>query len=122
MILEALSVGAHILIVVAAIVHMNAMTRKTPKFEIVTWWLLGVGSASEAWIGPVAHWFTDPLFTVGVMMLVVLCAQPEWRPILADRRKEAAPVLPPGCDRRCQTILGLRRNKNTDGDVHGHQS
>lgn len=117
MILEALNIGAHLVIVIATIFHMNAMTRQTPKLEVATWWMIGVGSASEAWLGPAARWFIDPMFTVGAMMLAVLCAQPEWRPALADRRKNPEPQVPPDGDRRCQTLLGLRNQRS--GDYHG---
>lgn len=76
--------------------HMNNMHIKTaPKLEIVAWWLLGVGLFGE-WFWQ-AYWLvTDiPYFiapehicmSIGMSVLTVLFTQPDWRPILADRRK-----------------------------------
>lgn len=107
-----------LLAVVAIVAHMNAMTwRKTPALEIFGWWLLGLGMSGEFFWH--VWWFMhnqEPnitiehfFLTVGGSLLVFLYSQPEWRPYIAERRKNTEIKLPPDCDRRCQNIMGARK-------------
>ncbi|MBL0142673.1 MAG: hypothetical protein IPP91_11370 [Betaproteobacteria bacterium] len=73
-------------IVLGCILHMNAMTPRSPKIEMALWWMLGVGACAELlWIDFEPGW-PDTMSTIAMAGLVVLYTQPQWRPWLAERR------------------------------------
>lgn len=98
------------------ILRMNKMYgRKTPHHEKLVWWCLGTGSFSEIMLyltGSVSGW-GGVLTGTGVLFLVGMLTQSEWRAYLFNRRVNPEEPLPPGCDRRCQTFMGTRRDERT---------
>lgn len=103
-----------------AVARMNTMhVSTTPVFEIFAWWLVGLGLGGDLCYQ--LYWYfrgvdyyiagEHVVMSIGVAALVIVETQPEWRPLLADRRKRPTGKLPPDCDRRCQTYLDLRREK-----------
>lgn len=101
----------------AVVAHMNNMKwGTTPLLEMFGWWLFGVGLGGEL----IWHVYTLSLglsldlsdshmfLSTGSALLGILYSQPEWRPLFADRRKNAKGEMPPNCDRRCQRMLDLR--------------
>lgn len=79
---------------VFSIGHMNKMYyRNTPKMEAAAWWFIGVGAFAVAWFditGKFTEW-GHIMFGVGTALLLGLHAQPEWRPFIANRRRESKP-------------------------------
>lgn len=117
-------VGVYSAIAVSVVAHMNRMYKGTPKIEVVAWWLLGVGSFAVVVndIHGVANEWGHIAFGVGALILVILNTQPDWRPLVANRRKREEWVLPPDCDRRCATLLRMRQKRTVRDsgkqDVH----
>lgn len=106
----------HALVFLFVILRMNKMYgRGTPHHEKLVWWCLGTGSFSEVMLyltGSVSGW-GGVLTGTGVLFLVGMLTQSEWRHYLFNRRVNPEKPLPPGCDRRCQTLMGARRDKGT---------
>lgn len=76
------------IIVVAAVLRMNAMQfHSTPKLELIAWWSTGVGAFSQfVWTDPTPGW-ADASLVMGIALLAILVTQPQWRHILAERRR-----------------------------------
>ena len=98
------------------VLRMNKMHgHVTPHHEKLVWWCLGTGSFSEIMLyltGSVSGW-GGVLTGTGLLSLVGMLTQSEWRPYLFNRRVNPEKDLPPGCDRRCRTFMGARRDKRT---------
>lgn len=72
------------------VLRMNWMRPHTPKIEMLAWWCIGTG----AFFALMLHLTpgVDPdwgavLKNIGLLLLVVLVSQPEWRVCLAERRR-----------------------------------
>ena len=105
-------------IALAVVAHMNRMYKGTPKGEIFGWWLLGIGSFGVALYdihGSTGEW-AHIMVGAGVLILVVIHTQPDWRPVVANRRCESKD-MEKVCDRR-------RNRKNRpmecDDETHSH--
>lgn len=88
---------------VFVVAHMNRMHRGTPKMEVAAWWFLGVGSFAIVIFdihGSRSEW-GHIMFGLGAALLVGLHTQPEWRPFLANRRRQRA-IIKEDNDRRCR--------------------
>lgn len=109
---DALLGGANIVTLVCVVWHMNAMSPRTPWLEISAWWCLGTGTFGELLWRPHDVQLEHVAVSVGVAFLSLLVTQPHWRPLLANRRKNAEQPLPPDCDRRCQTYMSARKSSD----------
>lgn len=106
----------HALVFLFVVLRMEPMYKdNTPKLEMLAWWCLGTGSFSEVLLyatGASTGW-AGVLTGFGVLFLVLFLTQSEWRPYFLNRRVNPEQGLPPNCDRRCQTLMGSRRDKRT---------
>lgn len=105
----------HALVFAFTILRLNSMHLKRPTVAMAAWWALGTGSFIEmmSYAGGSETDWSAVLTSMGVLFLVLLLTQPEWRPYFLDRRVNPEQGLPPNCDRRCQALMGARRDKRT---------
>lgn len=77
--------------------HMNKMKfSSAPKLELCAWWMLGVGFFGEAfwqvyWLVRDVPYYIEPqhvFVSLGMLAITILYTHPDWRPYLADRRKQ----------------------------------
>ena len=113
---HAVHTSANVLTIVCVVWRMNHMSARTPWLDMVAWWCLGVGVFWEI-LQPHKLDTGHVLASIGIALIAMVLTQPDWRPLLANRRELPEDPLPPDCDRRCQRLMGARSSKSDD-DPH----